>query len=117
MNKIDAWAVSTTDMREKQRRDVGSAGEPLSNKIGPFASSRESRPSIGTQFESMFLRQAFENMLPKDSESVYGGGTAGGFWRSMLAENLANALADRNILGLAATVEPTLKSNLKDDAE
>jgi peptidoglycan hydrolase FlgJ len=40
-------------------------------------------------------------MLPKESEEVFGKGTAGGVWKSMLAEQLGNQLAKGNGIGIA----------------
>jgi len=38
-----------------------------------------------TQFESMMLSSFVGEMLPKDASAVFGQGTAGDMWRSMLA--------------------------------
>lgn len=59
---------------------------------------------LGTQFEAMFLRQVLETMLPNKANHVFGNGTAGEIWRSMLAENLSIVLADSNLLGLSGSV-------------
>jgi len=40
-------------------------------------------------------------MLPKDSSNVFGQGTAGDMWRSMLAEQVAQQIAKSGALGLA----------------
>lgn len=56
------------------------------------------------RFEAMVLRTFFENMLPKNTESVYGKGMAGDMWKSMMAEHLADATADAGGIGIAKTV-------------
>jgi Rod binding domain-containing protein len=81
------------------------------------AERQGSDSNVGVQFEAMVLRQVLEDMLPKDASSVFGEGTAGNVWRSMLAENLANAMASRNILGLAETVAPPVHVEGKKTAE
>ena len=54
------------------------------------------------------LRQALELMLPKTGQDLFGGGFAGETWRSMLAERLAEALAQRGGVGIARTLAATL---------
>ncbi len=53
------------------------------------------------EFEAMFLRQTLESMLPDEKNSIFGGGTAGGMWRSMMADKISGVLAERGVLGLA----------------
>jgi Rod binding domain-containing protein len=40
-------------------------------------------------------------MLPKQSEDLFGKGTAGTVWRSMMAEQLGNQLAQGKGIGIA----------------
>ncbi len=54
-----------------------------------------------TQFEAFVLQCFIEPMLPS-ADGVYGGGTAGGFWKSMLAEKLAVEMAKGGGIGIAA---------------
>jgi len=56
--------------------------------------------SPGQQLESFVLTNLVETMMPKDAESVFGSGTAGSFWRSMLAEKLAAELTMAGGVGL-----------------
>jgi len=56
------------------------------------------------EFEAFVLQSFVEAMLPKNAESVFGSGTAGGFWKSMLAEKLGMELAKSGGIGLASTV-------------
>ncbi|MBR0814121.1 rod-binding protein [Bradyrhizobium diazoefficiens] len=53
------------------------------------------------KFEAFILQTFVETMLPKDSEEVFGKGTAGGVWKSMLAEQLGNQLAKGKGIGIA----------------
>jgi hypothetical protein len=52
------------------------------------------------KFEAFILQSFVDTMLPKDSE-VFGKGTAGGVWKSMLAEQLGNQLAQGKGIGIA----------------
>jgi peptidoglycan hydrolase FlgJ len=53
------------------------------------------------KFEAFILQTFVETMLPKESEEVFGKGTAGGVWKSMLAEQLGSQLAKGNGIGIA----------------
>lgn len=53
------------------------------------------------KFEAFILQTFVETMLPKESEEVFGKGTAGGVWKSMLAEQLGAQLAKGKGIGIA----------------
>ena len=53
------------------------------------------------KFEAFVLQVFVETMLPKQSEDLFGKGTAGTVWRSMLAEQLGNQLAQGKGIGIA----------------
>jgi Rod binding domain-containing protein len=42
-----------------------------------------------------------ESMLPKDAEQVFGKGSAGNIWRSMMAEQIGNEMAKGKGIGIA----------------
>lgn len=56
------------------------------------------------QFEAMVLRNFMETMLPKENEAVYGKGLAGDMWKSLMAEQLANVVAERGGIGISDRV-------------
>ncbi len=65
---------------------------------------------VGQQFEALYLRQMLEECMPKDSQSLFGEGTAGSVWRSMLADNMATTLSKSGTIGIAQMImkhEPT----------
>ncbi len=53
------------------------------------------------QFEAMLLNSFVGEMLPKNAGSVFGEGTAGDVWRSMLSEQIAQQMAKSGALGLS----------------
>lgn len=53
------------------------------------------------KFEAVVLQTFVQTMLPKETEAVYGQGMAGEMWQSLLAEQLANAMAARGGIGIA----------------
>lgn len=58
----------------------------------------------GQQFEAVFLRQMLEEWMPKDSESLFGEGTAGTVWRSMMVDSLATTLSKSGTIGIAPMI-------------
>ena len=52
-----------------------------------------------TQFEAMMLNSFVSEMLPKDTGEVFGQGTAGDMWRSMLADQVSTQIAKSGKLG------------------
>jgi Rod binding domain-containing protein len=54
-----------------------------------------------TDFEAMMLNSFVGELLPKDAGSVFGEGTAGDVWRSMLSEQIARQIAKSGSLGLS----------------
>jgi peptidoglycan hydrolase FlgJ len=59
---------------------------------------------VGQQFEALYLRQMLEEMMPKDSAALFGEGTAGSVWRSMLADNMATTLSKTGTIGIAQMI-------------
>ncbi len=58
----------------------------------------------GQQFEALYLRQMLEECMPKDSASLFGEGTAGSVWRSMLADSMATTLSKSGTIGIAQMI-------------
>jgi hypothetical protein len=78
----------------------------------------QNRDSLGAQagspfekYEAFVMSSFVETMLPKDSEALFGRGTAGEIWKSMLAEGLGNQLARVGGIGIAEM----LASGFRDD--
>ncbi len=53
------------------------------------------------KFESVVLQTFIQNMMPKEAEAVYGSGTSGEMWKSMMAEHMADAVSQRGGIGIA----------------
>lgn len=67
----------------------------------PIIRKAEGSNSTYRKFEAFVLQMFVETMLPKDAEDVFGKGTAGNIWRSMLAEQIGNEMAKGNGVGIA----------------
>lgn len=66
------------------------------------AARSEASPSVGQKFEAMVLGTFFQNMLPDEADSVFGGGLSGDMWKSILAQHLGEAVAARGGIGVAS---------------
>jgi hypothetical protein len=53
------------------------------------------------RFEAFVLQTFIQSMLPQKGEGLYGAGTAGEIWKSMLAESLGAQLAQVGGIGIA----------------
>jgi peptidoglycan hydrolase FlgJ len=58
-------------------------------------------PETYRKFESMVLQNFIKNMLPSDSEQVYGKGATGDIWKGMMAEQLGNVISQGDGIGIA----------------
>ncbi|MBF9235640.1 rod-binding protein [Microvirga alba] len=56
------------------------------------------------KFEAFILQSFIETMLPKDAENTFGKGTAGGVWKSMMAEQIGTQIAKAGGIGIAKKV-------------
>ncbi|WP_027165146.1 rod-binding protein [Mesorhizobium sp. WSM3224] len=56
------------------------------------------------RFEAMVLTTFVQNMMPKDTEGVYGKGLAGDMWKSQLAEKVADVMAAHGGIGIAKSM-------------
>lgn len=54
------------------------------------------------KFEAASLSTFVQEMLPQNADAVFGEGTAGDVWKSMLAEQIANQMAAGGGIGIAA---------------
>jgi flagellar protein FlgJ len=61
-------------------------------------------PETYRKFEASILSTFIQNMMPSDSEAVYGKGSAGDFWKGMMAEQIADAVSKRGGIGIAEQV-------------
>lgn len=86
-----------------------------SSAAAPVQVIKASSPTdVYRKFEAFVLQVFVETMLPKQSEDLFGKGTAGTVWRSMMAEQLGNQLAQGKGIGIAkqlAAVHPAARDD------
>lgn len=61
----------------------------------------DKRREVMRQFEAMVMQNFIASMLPQNSETVYGKGTAGEVWKSMLSDQLGKQTAKAGGIGIA----------------
>ncbi len=81
-----------------------SVGESGATGTAGAAKARTGTPESYKRFEAMVLQTFIQNMLPKDAGAVYGKGMAGDMWKSLLAEKVADSIAERGGIGIAERV-------------
>ncbi|MBR0975695.1 MULTISPECIES: rod-binding protein [Bradyrhizobium] len=113
--KLDGLKASDADFAATMDAEVGkaaAAADQAATKLSeaqPGAVNGAPVPVIKApasgevyrKFEAFILQTFVETMLPKESEEVFGKGTAGGVWKSMLAEQLGAQLAKGKGIGIA----------------
>jgi hypothetical protein len=100
--------VTNTDANSSSAAD---AGTPATSGLEPaFAAAPRAAAASGApadayvQFEAVLLQKMVETMMPQDSEAMFGSGTAGTIWKSMLAEKVAMEIAQSGVLGIAKQI-------------
>jgi peptidoglycan hydrolase FlgJ len=87
------------------RQQAADATALLAQRPPPRIDTAGSRggaiPPAYRKFEAFVLQTFIESMLPRGSAVNFGKGVAGDVWRSMLAEQLGNAVAKSGGVGIA----------------
>lgn len=96
-------AAFTTTLENMDKAKAASPSADRGPQHGRTAAllPRDSQAKANEKFEAFFLQNAVESMLPKNAENVFGSGTAGDVWRSMLAEQIAAEIARGMKFGIA----------------
>ncbi|WP_454916051.1 rod-binding protein [Xanthobacter sediminis] len=68
--------------------------------VGPSSTAQPHAAAL-KKFEGMVLAKFLDTMMPANS-SVFGSGTAGSTWKTMLTEKMGSAIADAGGIGIAA---------------
>lgn len=74
-----------------------------SSGLGDISNRAEPKkiPETYRKFEAMVLQNFVKSMLPSESENVFGKGTSGDIWKSMMAEQIGDVLAKGGGIGIA----------------
>ena len=99
--KIEAAALEQSEAPAADGA-VSAGNSPIdSTGHAPIVKGTSSNSAVYRKFEAFVLQMFVESMLPKDASNVFGKGTAGTVWRSMLAEQISNEMAKGDGVGIA----------------
>ncbi len=79
-------------------KEMALAGNDTAHRV---SMKSDKTPEAYRKFEAMVLQNFVQEMLPSENESVFGKGMAGDMWKSMMAEHLANVIAEGGGIGIA----------------
>jgi peptidoglycan hydrolase FlgJ len=96
-----AFAATVTKPAEASENPARApASSPA--QTAPSAPRQARKPADAfAQLEAFVLQTFIKSMLPKNAQHVFGKGTAGEVWKSMLAEKLGNEIAKSGQIGIA----------------
>lgn len=106
--------VHGIDSAARTNNGVGSAQRStnVASFDGPAATRRSATPieSQGAhdatrKFEAFIIQSWIQTILPSQDHGFFGQGSAGGIWRSMLAEQIGNQIARAGGIGLNKVLE------------
>lgn len=66
--------------------------------------NRQEIPDTYRQFEASVLQTFVQSMMPKESEDIYGKGSAGEIYKGMMAEQFAKSISESGGIGIAEQV-------------
>ncbi len=101
-NLIDGVGdASMSAARGSATPDVVAVAPGRTAALSSAKSGQNARASDATEkFEAYIIQTCLETILPRSEQGVFGQGTAGGVWRSMIAEQLGNQIAKAGGVGL-----------------
>ncbi|MEO8321901.1 MAG: rod-binding protein, partial [Bradyrhizobium sp.] len=120
--------ASLNSQVDKAKAAASAAGDPspattAQADMGPSSAAAPVRvfkaPAPGEvyrKFEAFVLQVFVETMLPQQGD-LFGKGTAGNVWRSMLAEQLGNQLAQGKGIGIAKQLASARPSHQDDSGK
>jgi flagellar protein FlgJ len=68
------------------------------------------------KFEAFMLQSFVESMFTGDNQAVFGQGIAGDYWKSMMAEAVANKMTDAGGIGIAHMLEQQSAKKARNEA-
>lgn len=106
-NEQFSTLVNGASFQQNPHRSVTSAANALGGGASSLASASVDRQAsdAARKFEAYVIQSFLQTILPQEEHGFFGSGTAGGIWRSMIAEQLGNQIAKAGGIGLHKMLE------------
>jgi hypothetical protein len=114
LSALGAASVDSPDAFAKALDAAQSPPAAQSDSVINAADMRDQLPSLDAlasgdqkaektkiEFEASILKSFVDEIMPKNETDVYGEGTAGDIWKSMLSEQIARQIAKSGAFGIA----------------
>lgn len=85
-------------------RPLAAAAAGAESEVASRAGRVRETADAAQKFEAFVLQTFIQDMMPKEAEGVFGSGVSGDFWRSLMAEKVAEQVAERGTIGIADIV-------------
>lgn len=98
------------------RDNFGSFSESLAAGVSVRPDAQNAVNPAYRKFEAFMLQSFVQSMFTSDTTATFGKGIAGEYWKSMMAEAMANKMADSGGIGIAKLLEEQAARNRRADA-
>ncbi|WP_321340755.1 rod-binding protein [Breoghania sp.] len=113
----NAYDSVTSDLAAGGDINAGGSGRHYPVNVASMRTAMRTRTAIASavsptqQFEALILQQFIEAMLPDDAETVFGKGTAGDIWKSMMAEQISKQVVSAGGIGISGMLDKSTTSS------
>ncbi|EFM55968.1 rod-binding protein [Brucella inopinata] len=98
------------------RDNFGSFSENLAAGVSVRPDAQSAASPAYRKFEAFMLQSFVQSMFTSDTTATFGKGIAGEYWKSMMAEAMANKMADGGGVGIARLLEEQAARNRRAEA-
>jgi flagellar protein FlgJ len=117
LEKLRSMASDRVATQMQLSRENFAAMQQPAPMRGAVAGSTAAAPNAAfKKFEAFMLQSFVESMFAGDNQAVFGEGIAGDYWKSMMAEAVANKMADAGGIGVARMLEQQSAKKAKSEA-
>lgn len=109
LNLTTDLVVDVMRAAEPQKRALAASRLGATSENAQASASRETgqiaRAKAHQDFEAAMLRTFTEQMMPKETSSLYGEGTAANIWRSLQVDLMSQQIAKSGGIGIAKMLD------------
>ena len=116
VEKLRSIASARVAAQMQLSRDNFSSMQQTGLAIDSAGKSSEAPNPSFKKFEAFMLQSFIESMFTGDNQAVFGQGVAGDYWKSMMAEAIANKMSDAGGIGVARMLQVQSEKKAKSEA-